>query len=73
MQSSKKTTFSSDFDDNCVKGKCKGWSTKGEYFTLTDERGNSYLDLLVKVNAPEGLKKAPRRATLFISSATKEI
>ena len=57
---------------NCVKGSCKGWSTKGEYYTFNDPTGEIKLDMTVKTQAPKTMEFTINKASFFISNATKD-
>jgi hypothetical protein len=47
-----KTSFESSFEKNCLKGRCEGWITKGEWFVETDKNGDNILDLNIGLRAP---------------------
>jgi hypothetical protein len=57
---------------NCVKGSCTGWSIKGEYFTFSDPKGDTKLDMKVKTSAPISLNSTINEASFFISDDHKE-
>jgi hypothetical protein len=65
-------TFKANFDDRCIIGDCKGWSTEGEYFTITEPTGDIILDLKVDVLSPNHLEEKINKASFFISNATVE-